>query len=243
MINSKDIAIIIPARLGSTRLPNKPLLEIDGLPMIVRTAKNCIDAKTGLRVIVATDSDEVADTCKDHAVEALKTKNLHLTGTDRVAEVCERLKLQLVINLQGDEPVFPKQDLKTFVDYAIKKPNSVTAAFCKVRDEKEFSSTSIPKVVFDERHRLLYASRAGIPYGKGGVFEFAYRQVCIYGFPGPAISKFYAERQKTKFEKIEDIEMLRFLEIGIPIELVELSNGSTAIDTAEDLEKVRKRFA
>ena len=220
-MNRNNTAIIIPARLKSTRLPNKPLADIAGMPMIVRTALNCKAANVDFPIFVATDSQIILDVCKSEKIDCLLTSDENLTGTDRVTEAAKVLGLDFVINLQGDEPIFPKADILKFIDAVKLNPNKVHGAFCEITDKSQLEKRSIPKVVFDQQYNLLYASRAPIPFGNNTNFTKAHRQVCIYSFPVLELENFFSEKQKTPLEALEDIEFLRFIEKGIKVQLVQ----------------------
>ena len=162
-----------------------------------------------------------------------------LTGTDRVYLASKKINADVYINLQGDEPLFNPKDIKKIIEYSKKYRNEIITGYTSIKSREMFKSLHVPKVVFSEDKYLLYASRSPIPINKKNKFNFAYRQVCIYAFPKKQLKKFYSLK-KSKLEFEEDIEYLRFLEKGVDVKCVELSDKSVAVDTNEDLKKVRK---
>ena len=231
-------AVIIPARYESSRLPGKPLVDLDGLPMIVRTYKQCIKACPDENVYVATDDTRVMDVCEEYGIKTLLTSNTCLTGTDRVAECARMLDADVFINVQGDEPVFNPDDLALMIKAAEEYPGVVLNGVCEIQEEEQFRNKTIPKVVMRGDGLLLYMSRAPIPTTKTHSFTKAWRQVCVYVFPKDVL-EIYAENEiKTPLEAIEDIEILRFLELGINVRMIPLSEASMAVDVPEDVERV-----
>lgn len=230
-------AVIIPARYASSRLPGKPLLSLAGVPMIVRTYRQCLQACPAEKIFVATDDERIASVCREQGMAVLMTSSACLTGTDRVAECAAQLNVDVLINVQGDEPVFNPEDLHTVIRALGDYPGEVLNGFCAIDDEEQFNSRTIPKVVMRPDGRLLYMSRSAIPGTKQGDFVRAWRQVCVYAFPRAALAAFAVQQQKTPLEQLEDIEILRFLELGWEVRMLELSRDSIAVDTPEDVAK------
>ena len=231
--------VVIPARFKSKRLPGKPLANIGGLPMIVRTYNQCKKVVSKNKIIVATDSLKIKNVCNEYNIKSIITSNKCLTGTDRVAEVAKKIKCNFYINVQGDEPFFNPNDLKILIKEAEKKPNEVINGYTEIKNKKLFFSSSIPKVVFDKNGYLLYMSRGPIPSNKALEFRKAWRQVCAYSFPRKALIDFTKTKNKTPIELLEDIEILRFLENGYKVKMIKMSNKSLAVDNNEDLEKAK----
>ncbi|WP_068830231.1 3-deoxy-manno-octulosonate cytidylyltransferase [Pseudomonas sp. BMS12] len=240
-----NYAVIIPARYASSRLPGKPLVLLDGVPMIVRTWQRCLQVCPAERIYVATDDVRIRETCKQWGMQVLMTSSACLTGTDRVAECAEQLEADVLINVQGDEPVMNPDDLRSIVEAASRFPGEVLNGYCGIDESEQFFSSSTPKVVLRPDGRLLYMSRAPIPGNKQGEFVGGYRQVCIYAFPRAALQAFSMSSVKTPLESIEDIEILRFLELGWEVRMLEMSRESIAVDNPEDVERaelaIRKR--
>ncbi|KER83703.1 3-deoxy-manno-octulosonate cytidylyltransferase [Xanthomonas arboricola] len=233
-------AIIIPARRDSSRLPGKPLIELGGVPMIVRTYQQCAKAAPAEQILVATDCDVIQRTCEQAGIRTLMTSSDCLTGTDRVAEVAQQLDVDTYINVQGDDPLFNPQDVRLLIDAAVAAPNDVINGYCPVANIDEFRNPSVPKVIVRPDGRLLYMSRASIPITKQGEFRHAWRQVCAYAFPKQALRAFASVSCKTTLEEIEDIEILRFLELGFEVRMVQMSDKSIAVDTPADVQRVEQ---
>lgn len=235
-----DFIIVIPARYKSKRLPGKPLIDIKGLPMIVRTYNQCKKVVSSSKILVATDHKEIFKLCKKNNINVMKTSTKCLTGTDRVAEVAKKIKKKFYINVQGDEPLCNPVDIKKIINTAKKYPNAVINGFTEIKDKKTFYSPHIPKVIFRENGNLIYMSRAPIPSNKNRSLIKAWRQICIYSFPYKSLKVFSNFKKKTRLEAIEDLELNRFVEIGYQVKMIKMSNKSIAVDTKGDLSKVRK---
>lgn len=234
------ILLVIPARYKSTRLPGKPLIDLEGKSMIVRTYEQCLKVFLPSQIVVATDDQRILDHCNFNRINAVLTSDNCLTGTDRVAEVSNIVEADYYINVQGDEPLFNPQDIKEIVDAIQSNCGKILNGYCAIDSLDQYMSRTIPKVVFRPDGRLLYMSRTPIPGNKESQFIQAWRQVCIYAFPKEALIKFGELSMKTNLEGIEDIEILRFLELGFDVHMVRLSNASIAVDTAFDVERVKK---
>ena len=232
--------VVIPARYKSSRLEGKPLINIKGIPMIIRTYRQCLKATSSKNIYIATDNNLIRKECLKEGAQVIMTSSKCLTGTDRVAEVSKKIKVKTYINVQGDEPLFNPNDLKLLIKEIKKYPNDIITGYCKIDDEKVYKNSNVPKVVIRPDGSLLYASRASIPSNKKGVFVKGWRQVCVYAFPKKVLKIFSSTKKKTELEKMEDIEYLRFLELGIQVKTLKMSEKSIAVDTVEDLKKVRK---
>ena len=235
----RDFILVIPARLESTRLPRKLLIKVEGKTIIERTFNCALSAlKQRDKIFIATDSNEIEQHCISFGANVVLTSNNCLTGTDRVAEVADKIKAKQYINLQGDEPIFPEKELNFFINEAKKYPNDVSTAITKIKNEDDYRSLSIPKMVFSNSKKLLYSSRASIPSNKKNFFKEGYKHVCIYAFNNKHLKAFKNHPEKTYFEFIEDLEINRFLELDIPVNCIELNESGKAIDTPEDLRKL-----
>ena len=231
-----DYIVVIPARYKSSRLEGKPLIDLNGTPMIIRTYRQCLKAVSPNKIFIATDSDIIEKVCIKEGAQVIITSAECLTGTDRVAEVSEKIKADTYINVQGDEPIFNPEDLKLLISEIKKYPKEIITGYC----EKDYRNLNVPKVVIRPDGRLLYASRAPIPSNKSNKFEKGFRQVCVYAFPNRVLKIFSEKKSKTELEKIEDIEYLRFLELGIDIRTLKMSQMSLAVDTPEDVIEVKE---
>ena len=208
--------------------------------MIERTFNQCIKAFPKSSVFVATDDERIANHCTERGMQVIMTSQDCLTGTDRIAEAAEHIGSDYYINVQGDEPLINPEDIIKLAEATKNYPGEILNGYCEIDDPELFYRSTIPKVVFRPDKRLLYMSRASIPTNKEYGFQKAWRQVCIYGFPATALQKFRRQQRKTKLEQIEDIEILRFLEIGYDVRMIEMTKDSIAVDIPEDVEKVLK---
>jgi 3-deoxy-manno-octulosonate cytidylyltransferase (CMP-KDO synthetase) len=238
-----DFAVVIPARYESTRFPGKPLADIAGRSMIERVWRLCAEAVGAENAVVATDDERIADACAEFGARAIWTSSDCLTGTDRVAEAARQLDHAFVVNVQGDEPLIRPSDIHAVAEAYRAAGGAVVNAMTEIRDEGEYWSRTVPKVVAAPNGRLLYMSRAGIPANKQGTFERAWKQVCIYAFSREHLEQFSKATAKGPIEAIEDIEILRFLDMDIPVFMTEVEAGSIAVDTPEDLERVIALFS
>ena len=236
----KDFIVVIPARMQSSRFPGKPLIDLHGKSMIQRTFEQCNKAVERELIYVATDSEQIYSHCKENNIQVLMTSDQHLTGTDRVAEIAKKIKAKHYINVQGDEPLFNPNDLKEIINTLKMYPNDVINGYSAIDNDAQYKSVTIPKLVFRPDGRLLYMSRSSIPGNKSSKFNKSWRQICIYVFPEEALNTFAQCKVKTPLEAEEDIEILRFLELGYEVRMVSLSNDSVAVDTPEDAERVRE---
>ena len=229
-----NFLIIIPARLKSRRLPNKPLLKFNGIPMIILTAMNCAKVINKNKIIITTDSKVIKKLSESYGFKCILTSSKCLTGTDRVAEVAKKLKkiytlICKVMNHYLEQTIFLNLSV-----FHLKNKHLITNAFCKIKKHSQYNSNNVPKVVFDQNKNLIYMSRSKVPGNKKGKFIKAFRQVCIYSFPRNKLLKFSKLKEKTFFENIEDIEILRFIETGEKVKMIELSDVSISVDTPKD---------
>ncbi len=242
---------IVPARLGSTRLPGKPLADIAGLPMVVHVARRAADSGA-TRVIVATDADSVVEACRAHGIEAMATRADHATGTDRLAEVVERLMLEdgaIVVNVQGDEPLIPPDLIRACAERLALSPDcSIATAAHAIRARAEFLDPNVVKVVLDARARALYFSRAPIPWPRDALASAAaadapvnaLRHVGLYAYRAGFLRRF-PSLPVPDLERLESLEQLRALVAGDRITvLVTRDPPPPGVDTPADLEHVRR---
>jgi 3-deoxy-manno-octulosonate cytidylyltransferase (CMP-KDO synthetase) len=239
----KDYLLVIPARYESSRLPGKPLIDLKGKSMILRTYEKCVEVVPKEKIFVATDDERIYDHCIINSMNVLMTSSECLTGTDRVAEVARIIPAEYYINVQGDEPLFNPNDILKVLSCLKDNKGKIINGYCSINNKEDFFSTSIPKVVFRPDGRLLYMSRSPIPGSKNGEFVNGNRQVCVYAFPQKALEEFSSQTTKTFLENQEDIEIIRFLELGYEIFMIELSDDSIAVDNPHDVDKVLKRLS
>ena len=236
------LAIIIPARIKSKRFHGKPLKKILGIPMVIRVAQICEKVTSKKNIFIATDAKKIALVVKKNRFNVLMTSPKCLTGTDRVAEAANKIKADVYINVQGDEPLISGQDIKKIIKAKIKNKNHIICGYTKINKIEDPVKRSIPKVVMNQKNELLYISRALIPGSKKVPLKTYNKQVCIYAFNKKELNSFKKLKRKSDVEKIEDIEILRFFELGKKILMVKTSKDSIAVDYPRDIKKVERQI-
>jgi len=244
--------VIIPARLASTRLPNKPLADLGGKPMVVRVAERA-QASCAERIVVATDHADIAAACAAHGIEACMTRADHPSGTDRIAEVARTLGLApdtVVVNLQGDEPLI---DPALLAACAARIGPEVPMATCAhpLSNADDAFNPNVVKVVLDKAGRALYFSRATIPWHRDGFARdraslppgyVPLRHIGLYAYSNAFLQE-YPQLEASPLETIEALEQLRVLWHGVPIAVhVTLDAPHGGVDTPEDLARVRQHY-
>jgi len=240
-----SIVAIIPARYGATRLPGKPLSDIHGKPLIQWVHERASAARCVDRVIVATDDDRIAAAVRGFGGEAELTSPACASGTDRVAEVAGRIDAEVIIDVQGDEPLLDPESLDALVAPFSAEPGLQMATLATPLQPRERDSPSVVKVVCDAAGRALYFSRSPIPYRMPGDRdpEAGLRHIGVYAFRRAALLRF-AQLPVSALEEAERLEQLRALQHGIDIRVVIREAGpKVAVDTPEDLERVRQLLA
>ena len=238
-------AIIIPARYGAVRLPGKPLRFLWGKPLIQHVYERAISS--GLKVYVATDDEKVFNTVKAFGGTPIMTSSTHKCGTDRIAEAVSILKLNdedIVINLQGDQPLFPSEYFSILVEPIVNNLAPMSTLATPFKDVKEVENPNRVKVVLDKSGNALYFSRAPIPYirDKGDGFENAYlKHIGVYAYKVHFLKKF-VNLPQGKLEQLEKLEQLRALEHGYKIAVRIVSKDFPEVDTLEDLEFLEKHW-
>lgn len=232
--------VIIPARYASSRYPGKPLVSLLGKPMILWVAELSAKAVGAENVYVATEDNRIAEVVIAAGFNAVMTTDNCLTGTDRLAEAAMQIKADIYINVQGDEPLVNPDDIKTAVTLKQQDISSIFNGFCRLSDHEDPASVNIPKVITTENNTLVYMSRNPLPGFKDEkckprVYK---KQVCIYAFTAAELADFKAFGRKSELEFSEDIEILRFLELGKTIRMFETQPGSLAVDIPEDVAPV-----
>ena len=234
--------IIIPARIGSTRFPNKVLAEIAGIPMVIRTAMAVDEID---EVTIATDAPEVISIAEAHGIRAVLTSGRHQSGTDRIFEAAEKLELdedEIIVNVQGDEPFIESEVVKKI--YALTRKNRneteimMNSAYKQISNP-EADDPNIVKVVTDEADIALYFSRSKIPYPRDHHFDRYKGHLGLYGFTMRSLRTF-CSLHPAPLEEIEKLEQLRALYHGYKIAMTEVETESFGIDTMEDLERAIK---
>ncbi|TLP35791.1 3-deoxy-manno-octulosonate cytidylyltransferase [Arcobacter arenosus] len=238
--------IIIPARLNSSRFANKILVDILGLPMVIRTAKQVSSLD---KVVIATDSQEVIDLANEYGFDAVLTSSEHQSGTDRINEAVNILNLdddEIIINVQGDEPFIEPEVIEKVINRVkqVKKNNEdimITSCFKKITSELADDPNHV-KVILDENSNAIYFSRSKIPYHRDHYESSSYYgHLGIYGFTKKSLNDFCSLKQ-SKLETIEKLEQLRAIDNDYKVAMVEVESKSFGIDTEEDLKNAIKIF-
>lgn len=255
----QSVYAIIPARLHATRLERKLLLEIAGKPLILHTLEQTRKAKNIHRIIVATDSQEILSVVEKSGSEAVLTDQRHQSGSDRIAEVAEKLpENSIIVNVQGDEPLISPKTIENAVDAVLQDETVAMATTCeKIEDIRDVLSPDTVKVVTDKNGFALYFSRSPIPFPREAVrncgslekalqkdknlLSLYRKHTGLYVFRRDFLLKF-TRQARTSLEQTEMLEQLRALENGAKIKVIEVSETSIGVDTAEDFQKVREIF-
>ncbi|MFM6986856.1 MAG: 3-deoxy-manno-octulosonate cytidylyltransferase [Hydrogenophaga sp.] len=253
---SRDFIVLIPARLASSRLPDKPLADIGGVPMVVRVAQRAAQSQAR-RCVVAADDERIRAACQAHGIEALITRREHPSGSDRLAQACALLGLAddtLVVNVQGDEPLIEPDLIDAVAGELARRPDCVmsTAAHA-IENMDDFLNPNVVKVVFDHRQTALYFSRAPIAWWRDGMADPGQRQtlpspapwrhIGIYAYRAGFLRRFPL-MPVAPLETVESLEQLRVLWHGerIAVHLTDQAPGP-GVDTPEDLSRVRALVA
>ena len=246
--------VLIPARLQSTRLPNKPLADLGGRAMVVRVAERA-KLSGAHQVVVATDSPEIIAVCAQYGVEAVLTRPDHENGTERLAEAASLLNLApetIIVNVQGDEPMIDPELIRQVAQYLHQNPVPAATAAHFVHSAQDFNNPNVVKVVLNKRQEAVYFSRAPIPFPRddiAAVLEGAdnklppvLRHIGIYGYRAQFLAS-YHQMQASPLEQIEKLEQLRILWHGHAIGVVVTDNIPVAgVDTLEDLQRMQQHF-
>lgn len=231
---------VIPARYHSTRLPGKPLLMIGTKPMIQWVYERACTARLVDEVWVATDDDRIAQAVRDFGGQVELTSLDHPTGTDRLAEVARRHPAEIIINIQGDEPLIQGDVIDAMVRPLADDPGlAMSTAKVLLTDPAQITEPSVVKVVTDERGDALYFSRAPIPFPRSATQAVYWKHIGLYGYRREFLLK-YIELSQTGLERAESLEQLRALGHGYRIKVIEVAADTVGVDTLEDLERVRR---
>ena len=237
------IIAVIPARYASTRFPAKLMQDLGGKTVILRTYEAAINTHLFDDVFVVTDSDLIYNEIVSHGGKAIRSIKAHESGSDRIAEAVENLDVDIVVNVQGDEPFIDAEPLAKVIEVFrndLSKQVDLASLMREITNEEEINNPNNVKVVVDQNGFALYFSRSVIPYPRETNVGVRYMQhIGIYAFRKQALLDFYSLPMKS-LEASEKLEQLRYLEFGKRIKMVETSHVGIGIDTKEDLEKARK---
>lgn len=236
-MNPENIAIIIPARYASTRLPAKPLIEIEGKPIIQWVYERASKSKLANTVIIATDNQEIFETCKKFGANVQMTSPDHQSGSDRIAEIVKKNKnIEIIVNVQGDEPLIDPES----IDLAIKaltedNETDISTLIRELDEEDEIDNPNIVKAIFDNKNFAMYFSRARIPYDRNTEHSKYYAHIGLYAYKRDSLLKMTGLEQSC-YEKTESLEQLRALQNGMKIKVVKVNYKPIGIDTQEDVD-------
>jgi len=248
------VLVVIPARWASSRFPGKPLANIAGIPMIQRVVTQANKANCASEVIVATDDLRISDVVKESGGTAIMTSAEHESGTDRVAEVARDRDCDIVVNVQGDEPLIPPQNIDQVIRSLVDDSSiSVTSLRVLICNKSDLLNKNITKVVVDKFDSALYFSRAPIPWDRDswpesmeGITKVSsprwFKHIGLYAYRKKFLME-YSSMPKSPLEKIEKLEQLRILENGIPIKVVETKLDSIGVDSQADIKIIEKQLA
>ena len=234
--------VIIPARYKSSRFPGKPLVSLLGKPMILWVSELSAKAVGQENVYIATDDKRISKVVVDAGFNAIMTSDKCFTGTDRLAEAAKQISADIYINVQGDEPLVNPKDIVNIIKAKKLYYNEIINGYCSISSEEDPNNVNIPKIIFTEDNSLVYMSRQAIPGFKDNSQAPSqyYKQVCIYAFTADELKSYADYGRKSTLEASEDIEIIRFLEWGKKIRMVETSPGSLAVDVQKDVVKVEQ---
>jgi 3-deoxy-manno-octulosonate cytidylyltransferase (CMP-KDO synthetase) len=243
--------IIIPARLDSSRLPKKVLLDLKGKTVIQRVYEQCLKVKNVDGVYIATDSIEIKEVCETFTNNVIITKSTHKSGTDRIGEAVSAIDCDIVINVQGDEPFIEPSLIEALVNSFVNSEISMSSAMSKINNVKDLQNTNVVKVVTDLHNNALFFSRSLIPFPRDvkeisiakEVIEESqfFRHIGIYGYRKDFLLHF-VNLEQSYLEKVEKLEQLRALENGFKIKMIEAGSSLIGIDTQEDYEEALKKY-
>lgn len=238
---TKQTAIIIPARYGSSRLEGKPLLKANDKPIIQWVWEKASKCPLVDRVIVATDDERIFNACKDFGAEVEMTSTNHKSGSDRIAEVASRHpEIGYIINLQGDEPLIEQANIELVIKGVLEDEKAdISTLLREIQDEEEAQNPNLVKCVFDVNNYAMYFSRSKIPYERNSGKSKIYGHLGIYGYKREALFKM-TQLPQTTYEMAESLEQLRALQNGMKIKVAIVDNIPVGIDTMEDFEKFKK---
>jgi 3-deoxy-manno-octulosonate cytidylyltransferase (CMP-KDO synthetase) len=242
-MSSSKVVVVIPARYGSTRLPGKPLVSLNGEPMVQRVYARAKMAKRVDRVIVATDDNRIVQAVTSFGGEARMTRPDHRTGTERVAEVAAHVEGEIFVNVQGDEPLLDPAAVDTAVAALLEEPEAAVATVATpIKIPADIMDPNVVKVVLDFDDNALYFSRAPIPWVRDttGTIQVRHlKHLGLYVFQREALLE-YPTLPQGELERIEQLEQLRWMENGTKIRVAEVEHDAVSVDVPEDVARVEK---
>ena len=240
-LKQQRAVVVIPARFKSSRFPGKPLAKINGKEMVLHVAEKAEKAIGKENVYIATENSKIANIVKKAGYNVIITSDSCLTGTDRVAEASYEINADIFINVQGDEPMVDPDDIIKVIKLKQDNPNYIINCMSKLHKDEDALDKKIPKVICDLNNNLIYSSRNPIPGSKNSQVNNIMKQVCIYAFSKKQLHQFY-DTKKTPLEDYEDIEIIRCIEKGMKVKMVEVNKISYAVDYPEDIKIVENEL-
>jgi 3-deoxy-D-manno-octulosonate cytidylyltransferase len=232
------IIAIIPARYQSSRFPGKPLADILGKPMVWWVYHQAKKSKQINKVYVATDDQRILDVCNNFEIPSIMTSKQHRNGSERLSEVADKIKADIYITIQGDEPLLEPQTIDSVIQVITEEPDTICATLkTPYRNPVDVINATTPKVVTDLKDNILLFTRSAVPYPKAALDYTIYKPIGIYAFKRD-ILRTYKDLPMGPLEKAEEIELLRLLENGYKIKVKEIASETIAVDTPKDLERV-----
>jgi 3-deoxy-manno-octulosonate cytidylyltransferase (CMP-KDO synthetase) len=249
MPTEPKVIAVIPARWESSRFPGKPLALISGRPMIHWVAEQASKSQLVSEVIVATDDSRIYESVSRAGWQVVMTSTDHASGTDRIVEVVEDMDCDIIVNVQGDEPMIPPENIDLVVQALQNEPNSpVSTLMIAITDRDEMLNPNTTKVVVDQMGQALYFSRAPIPFDRDGETAepsgagiLGYKHIGLYAYRKSFIQQF-PKLQSSQLEQSEKLEQLRILDNGFSIKVVETKHNSIGVDCEADRVKVEEHL-
>ena len=243
---NNQLKVVVPARYGSTRLPGKPLLELNGKPVYWHVVQRVIEAGISLdNIVVATDDQRIINSAIKYSIPVQLTSNEHVSGTDRINEVALKKCWDddiIVLNVQGDEPLIPYQLISDLAKFTYENVNfSIATAVTPIKSEEDFKNPNVVKAVLGENNLALYFTRSACPFNRDSPKDYtnAYRHIGIYAYRVGALHQFCSYHEST-LESYEKLEQLRALSHGMSIGAIVIDNAPPhGVDTIEDYEELK----
>ncbi len=228
---------VIPSRYASSRFPGKPLSDICGKPMVwwVYNQAKCV--KELDEVIVATEDERITDVCKKYGIPSIMTSDKHKNGTERLAEVAAKIEADLYVTIQGDEPLTQPGDISKLIHFALSTDAPCATMKTAYKNPVDVINSTTPKVVSDLNDNILLFTRLPVPYPKAALDYIIWKPIGIYIFKRDILLK-YPQLKMGPLERAEEIELLRFIEHGFNVKIVETESNTIAVDTEKDLKRV-----
>lgn len=234
---------VIPCRYASTRFPGKPLADINGKPMMWHVYQRCIESGVLDNIFIATDDQRIIEVAENLELNTIMTHDHHKTGTDRVAEVAEKIDSEFYVNIQGDEPLLNPKAITSVVNALVECNDSMVMAsnaYAPMTNPDDISDINVVKVITSLHGNAMAYSRLAIPYSKG-IKALYNKQLGLYAFRKSGLQLF-SEHKPGHIEATEGVEMYRLIEHGYHVRMVETDDGSISVDTPDDLKRVAEKM-